>query len=78
MAYLFASADFLAFYHIRNMKINFIDATFPEGTYVATGTELLPLSSKEGTTAFVKGAILSGAFDEDDIAAIEGMAVSNG
>ncbi|HWT95158.1 MAG TPA: hypothetical protein VN238_19330 [Solirubrobacteraceae bacterium] len=52
------------------MTIQYTDYTAPQGLYVATGTQLLPLASAAGATAFVGGAVQSGIGDVQDAAAV--------
>lgn len=53
------------------MTIQYTDYKAPQGLYVATGTQLLPLASAAGATAFVGGAVQSGIGDVDQAAAVE-------
>ena len=48
-----------------SMKIDYADYDGPKGLYIATGTEILPLTSHAGAIAFAGSAVQAGIGDSE-------------
>lgn len=53
------------------MKISFSDYSGPTGLYVATGSGIVPLASKEGALAFAASGLQAGTISPAQGQAIE-------